>query len=367
MRSGYLSAQADFFGPFKVSNSFKSRRGFTLVELLVVIAIIGILIGMLLPAVQQVREAARRITCANNCRQLGLASLNYESALRGLPPGWLLPTDDLAAGNESLNGWSIQAQLTPYLEQANFGDQVDFNKGYKDPPNSNIQLGSGSTKLTALRVPNYLCPSEVRDEIRDDDNYPHNYGANAGTWFVYGGNTNKTTGNGAVQVGRITKMGEFSDGTSNTMMFSEVKAYTPYFRDGDVGELPIPTNPSEIAGLPNDGRGSVDDIRQTGHTEWVDGRAHHSSFTSVFTPNTLVPLTDSGSNITLDCDWTSQREGRGDAPTYSAVTSRSFHPGGVNVTNVDGSTRFVSDNINLETWRALATRAGGEIVDGDAL
>jgi len=207
--------------------------GFTLVELLVVIAIIGILIGMLLPAVQQVREAARRITCANNCRQIGLASLNYESALRGLPPSWLRPDIDP-------DGWSIQAQLTPFLEQGNFADQIDFSAGYKNSINADILLGSSNTKLTALRVPSYLCPSEVRDEIRDDDNYPQNYGANAGTWFIYGGTDSETTGNGAFQVGRLTKIGAFRDGTSNTTMFSEVKAYTPYFRDGTVSDPPIP-------------------------------------------------------------------------------------------------------------------------------
>ena len=104
------------------------RRAFTLVELLVVIAIIGILIGMLLPAVQQVREAARRISCANNCRQIGLASLNYESAFMGLPPSWLLPTNDAVTA-----GWSVQGQLLPYLEQGNISANIDFTLSLHQP------------------------------------------------------------------------------------------------------------------------------------------------------------------------------------------------------------------------------------------
>ena len=358
MRSWEVSALAKSSSARRFSNP---RFGFTLVELLVVIAIIGILIGMLLPAVQQVREAARRITCANNCRQLGLASLNYESALRGLPPSWLLPVDDFADGN-GLDGWSIQGQLTPYLEQANFGDQIDFKRGYKNPVNADITLGASTAKLTSLRVPSYLCPSEVRDEVRDDDNYPLNYGANAGTWFIYGGTNSRETGNGAFQVGRSTKLAAITDGTSNTLMFSEVKAWTPYVRDGAVTDPPIPTNPSEIAGLPV---GAQKFDPPTGHTEWVDGRAHHSSFTSVFTPNTLVPVTGSGGQV-LDVDWTSVREGKTGGETYSAITSRSYHSGGVNVTHVDNSTRFVSDNISIDVWRALSTRGGGEVIDSDA-
>ena len=340
------------------------RRAFTLVELLVVIAIIGILIGMLLPAVQQVREAARRISCANNCRQIGLASLNYESAFMGLPPSWLLPTNDAVTA-----GWSVQGQLLPYLEQGNIAANIDFTLSYTNPANEFVVQGDEQVALASLRVPTYLCPSEQLDVVRTADdgtpeNYPLNYGANAGTWFVYGGPANGQTGDGALQVDRKTSIGALSDGTSNTMMFSEVKAYTPYFRNGDDAPEEPPTDPSQIASLPNDGRGTVDTIRQTGHTEWVDGRAHHSSFTAVFTPNTVVPLTDG--DITLDVDWTSHQEGRtgitDDVPTYAAVTSRSYHDGGVNVTNVDGSTRFLNDSIDLTTWRALATRNGGEVI-----
>ena len=191
------------------------RSAFTLVELLVVIAIIGILIGMLLPAVQQVREAARRISCANNCRQIGLASLNYESAFMGVPPSWLRPvipvgSDGLPdpSGSPDPDGWSVQAQLLPFLEQANIGNQLNFQFGYKNDINALIELTPG-IRLSAARVPTYLCPSELRDEIRDNDNYPLNYGANAGTWFVYGGTNSGRTGDGALQVDRRTSMSQY--------------------------------------------------------------------------------------------------------------------------------------------------------------
>ena len=107
----------------KTNPSSRNRDGFTLVELLVVIAIIGILIGMLLPAVQQVREAARRTACANNLRQIGLATLNYESAFQKFPASWQLPYAN-NLGSSPTTGWSTQALILPFLEQGNLFDNV---------------------------------------------------------------------------------------------------------------------------------------------------------------------------------------------------------------------------------------------------
>jgi len=106
-----------------------SRRnvsGFTLVELLVVIAIIGILIGMLLPAVQQVREAARRIDCSNKSRQLGLAVMNYESANGVFPPGWIV-NDSINTSGSELSGWGWSSIILPFIEAGNLSEQIDFN------------------------------------------------------------------------------------------------------------------------------------------------------------------------------------------------------------------------------------------------
>lgn len=330
-----------------------SRLGFTLVELLVVIAIIGILIGMLLPAVQQVREAARRITCGNNLRQMALATLNYESAHQRFPSSW-------RAVNGGSSGWSVQAQILPFLEQGNLYDSVDFNFAYDDPAQGTIDLGSNSISLAATRVEPYQCPSEANDRVRVKNgveiHYPLNYGANAGVWFVYD-KASGQVGQGAMVVDRRISIGSVADGTSNTLFYGEVKAYTPYLRDaGTAGDLTIPTSPNQIDGL----GGSFKPT--TGHTEWVDGRVHQTGFTAVFTPNTKVPRNDSSTGAEYDIDWTNLREGKTGAKTFAAVTSRSYHPGGVNCARVDGSTAFESDNVSLVTWQALATRNGGEVI-----
>lgn len=336
-----------------------SRSAFTLVELLVVIAIIGILIGMLLPAVQQVREAARRITCANNLRQMALATLNFESTFRKLPASWKPPVG-VTFGSDSgeVRGWSAQAQILPYLEQGNLESQIDFNLDYANTPDINI--GGQIVAMPSARIPIYQCPSEVNSTTRFDDNgeaihHPLNYASNAGDWFVWdpAGNRN---GQGSLAVNQRLSLASITDGTSNTMLFGEVKAYTPYFRNlGRTGDIPMPASPAEVVALGGDFRSN------SGHTEWVDGRVHQASFTATFPPNTAVIHVVNGQE--LDVDWNNQQEGRSqDARTYAAVTARSFHTGGVNVCRVDGSTDFRSNEIDRLTWQAFATRAGGEVL-----
>lgn len=325
------------------------RGGFTLVELLVVIAIIGVLVGLLLPAVQSAREAARRMSCHNNLKQIGLSVHNFESAWKHLPAGWADPP------GPANNGWSAQARLLPYLEEVALAENVDFKLNYGDVT---LSQDGQVIPISAFRVQTYLCPSEIRDEARYSGGakkyYPLSYAFNAGTWNVYNP-TARIQGDGAFTAGLPSRFRDCFDGLSQTLAFAEVKAYTPYFRDAALtDELTIPDRELEICDL----AGSFK--TETGHTEWVDGRVHQAGFTTVFTPNTKVLCEVSG--IEYDVDWTNQREGRSDSvTTYAAVTSRSHHVGGVSVAMMDGSVHFVSDSIERDVWRSLSTRNGYEL------
>lgn len=320
------------------------RSAFTLVELLVVIAIIGVLVALLLPAVQAAREAGRRASCGNNLHQVILATHNYMDSQRSLPPGGAYP---IGVTGDS---WSLQARILPYLEQANLQNLINFSISYAAQP-----------AVTQAQVPPYICPSEVRAEPRPDGaitHFPISYGANMGTWFVYDPNT-RQAGNGAFAVN--TKMTEASatDGLSNTVAFAEIKAYTPYFRDGGnpAGPgVPSPNDPATVVGY--GGSFKAD----SGHTEWVDARTHQTGFTAVFPPNTKVLYSSGGVNY--DVDFNSSREGKTTTGvTYAAVTSRSYHPGIVQTALLDGSVRTVPNTVNMLVWRAMASRNGGEVVE----
>lgn len=321
----------------------KPVPGFTLVELLVVIAIIGILVALLLPAVQAARAAARRMSCSNNLKQVSLAMHNYHDTYKRFPPSAILPR------GATFDPWSAQARLLPYLEQANLEDLIDWNFAYKVQPN-----------VTKTRVPPYLCPSEKNDRERPDGaltHYPLSYGINLGVWFVYDPASNRG-GSGISYPNSSLRIADVTDGTSQTLAFAEIKAWSPYLRDGgNPGAMgnPLPATPADVVALGGNFK------TNSGHTEWVDGRAHQTGFTGAFTPNTVFPYVSGGK--TYDVDFNSSREGKTtNQPTYAVVTSRSYHAGGVQVSFVDGSARFISETIELSVWRSLATRDGGEVV-----
>lgn len=340
----------------------RNRAGFTLVELLVVITIIGVLIAMLLPAVQAARESARRLQCSNNLKQVGLALHNYASANTVFPPSFCIEPATTLTGNNG--SWSIHGRILPFLEGQNSYDLVRLDIAW------DAQL---ATRVPTLRTATYVCPSDINDRVRLDSNgapytYPHTYGFNFGTWLVWDPATGEG-GDGVFFVNGGVGPAAISDGLSNTLAATEVKAFTSYVRNtADPGPA-IPSSPAAIAALAIGGNCKLGpDVNQnTGHTEWADGRVHHSGFTTVFTPNTVVPYPHTDES-TYDIDYNSQQEGRSASQrTYAAVTARSYHPGIVNSLLMDGSCRPFVDTISVEVWRALGTRAGSEVFSNSTL
>jgi type II secretory pathway pseudopilin PulG len=232
--------------------SSRTRYAFTLIELLVVIATIAVLIGLLLPAVQKVREAANRMKCSNHLKQIGLALHNYESSFSTYPPAGVYPVGAVAG-----DVYSVQARLLPYLEQGNLYAQIDLN-------------ATPATQLNVIRqrIAIYLCPSEIQDKARDQGGgkitYPQNYGANYGTWFIYSPASGQG-GNGAIPINNPGRPADILDGLSNTIGFAEVKAYQGYVRNTSSPTAlnePLPADAGAVATLAASGsfRGEV------GHT-----------------------------------------------------------------------------------------------------
>ncbi len=332
----------------------KPSRGFTLVELLVVIAIIGILIALLLPAVQAAREAARRSQCQNNLRQVVLGLANYESAIAQYPPSFCITPHTVLSGNNG--SWSIHGRLLPYLEQSAAYEKVRLDVSWDS------QL---ATNIPTMRVPVYLCPSDPGDTVRMNAGkpyiYPQCYGFNFGTWLVFDPVTNRG-GDGVFFPNAKIRPASIADGLSNTLAAAEVKCFTSYYRNtADPGET-APVDIAAVAALATGAQFKLGPTRNdnTGHTEWCDGRVHHSGITTVFAPNTVVSYVHTD-GLKYDVDYNSRQEGQSATQrTYAAITARSYHPSIVNVALMDGSVRSVANNIALPVWRALGTRAGSE-------
>ena len=155
-------------------------------------------------------------------------------------------------------------------------------------------------------------------------------------------------------------MAAFTDGTSNTLLTAEIKAWTPYFRNGGPSHLMVPNTIVDAEAVIASGT----QFKNTGHTEWPDGRVHHQGFTTAMMPNAKTGCTD-GTTVYAECDfnsWQEGKNGRSGSPSYAIITSRSHHTGIVQVALVDGSARSISENIDLSVWRGLGTRGGGEVL-----
>ncbi|MDG3007166.1 DUF1559 domain-containing protein [Paludisphaera mucosa] len=331
------------------------RRGFTLIELLVVIAIIAVLIALLLPAVQSAREAARRIHCVNNLKQLGLGVMNYESANSALPPQQTM----VIVGNAqptSYTSWGVSARLAPYMEMGPMYNAMNFSLKYSDGPN---------TTVSYLQVKALLCPSEPNTQPYDAAKPfgVSNYGWSVGDWYVFGGG-GAPPNRSAFHVNTSRSLSAFTDGLSNSLLAAEVKARQPLYKSCATPASLSPTS------FPVDNATSAALITQSytngckadaGHVKWSIGSACYDGFTTALTPNYKVTVGNPG----VDIDFDTNDENNG-GPTYAAVTSRSYHPGGVNTLFGDGSVRFIKSSVGSTTWRALGTIGGGEVISSDS-
>ena len=335
-----------------------SRRGFTLIELLVVIAIIGLLVALLLPAVQAAREAGRRTQCINNIRQLGLALHQYVDSTGVLPPTMVLAGSGTKVAWS--NGWSVQMRILPAIGQEPAYNAINFSVSYQQHEN---------TTVTGVVIAAFLCPSEANQQPTSHQTFGdvgvNNYGWCMGDWFVWGSFGGTSPNRSAFGPNQSRKWADFTDGLSQTILLAEVKSYQPYLRDcgglskvGDPANVPPPgADPAQLVPEYN---GDPCTLKPDGHAEWVDGGVHHTGFTTAWTPNKVT-----GGTPGRDLDINGQREKVG-GPTFAAITARSYHPGGVNVLLGDGSVRFVKSSIAGTTWRALGTVSGGEVIGSDS-
>ncbi|PQO26424.1 prepilin-type cleavage/methylation domain-containing protein [Blastopirellula marina] len=335
--------------------------GFTLVELLVVIAIIGILIALLLPAVQQAREAARRMSCTNNLKQLGLATHNYADTY-----AQVFPNAGFSDPRGYPNDYSPLAKILPYIEQENLQDLIDFSF-YLGHPRFGLPVEVHN--IVKYPVDTLLCPSAPGEAVHLTTSGSDtievagaNYGINAGNGLDYASDKNVfhpsfAANNGLCWVDAKVKFASITDGTTNTVLWSE----SPI----GPGDDPASATPLQDPRLY---RASIDtDILSYGQSANAGGIDSVSSNITGWQGRRFFSwLRGCDPSGPLLCGLLSPNNSAPDPTGGSAKANaaRSFHTGGVNVCLADGSVRFIPDTINIDTWHALWSRDGGEVVSG---
>ncbi len=302
--------------------------GFTLVELLVVIAIIGVLVGLLLPAVQAAREAARRMQCSNNLKQMGLGLHNFHDTRNRLPSGSYWPLGSGGDRNGTEATWITH--LLPFVEQENLFKTGDFTRGF-----GNGSATHPNTRITSTFLPLFKCPSDVDVELSAwgasvawaRGNYAANNGIGPMTEVTA---PVLTRPQGVFMMNSQNRLTDIKDGTTNTVMVSEL--------------LKSP-GAADWRGVMHYPEGALYHHNQTPNSPVPDEFRRNMCLTIPRAP--CIPTTTSFS------------------PKRITLTARSNHTGGVNVLLGDGSVHFVSNNINLSTWRALSSPSLGEVLGSD--
>ena len=328
----------------------RRRSGFTLVELLVVIAIIGILIGMLLPAVQQVREAARRTTCANNMRQIGLALFNYESAFKQFPSAGQAKRGTWPGGSAGDNVFftdrgelerlgdashSVQTYILPYIEQNNVFELMNMRYRYDFAGSEAPTNQSASQNNISI----YVCPSTAgRNGDVDAEGYGYtDYSAPVTVRPGLNGDSSQPRYKCALNGDTDRRIGGITDGTSNTIAMAEDAGRV----DVDRGGFMVIKNETMIDGTAVARRSWA----------WADPD-------NAFNVDTIINNNQTPIGGPPGCPWSDVNCGPNEE-TFS------FHPAGANVAYCDGSVHFLKETIDAVTFVALMSKDGGEVVDSD--